>query len=155
MALSSRERSRRYYQKRKENGLCRSCGKPLDREGALCKICLKDQNQYKKETRDWLLDHKICPRCGKNDLFGDEKSCPECRAKENGYVMKSRDGDGRLEYNKKHREWAKKEHQRRIEVGICTRCGKRKADYGTGKEKYIGVKRFKGRDNINFRLFCL
>lgn len=122
--------AKKLREKRLMNGLRQICGEPLDREGALCKKCLREQNQYKKDTRDWLLAHKICPRCGKNDIFGDEKSCPECRAKENRYVMKSREGDGRLEYNKKHREWAKKEHHRRIEVGICTRCGKRKADYG-------------------------
>ena len=84
---------KRLREKRRMNGLCQRCGKPLDREGALCKKCLKEQNQYKKDTRDWLLDHKICPRCGKNDLFGDEKSCPECKAREAGYAMKSREGD--------------------------------------------------------------
>ena len=72
----------------------------------------------------------ICPVCKKNKLWGTEKECPECTAKGYEYAMKSRARVGREHYNKTHAEWAKLEHHKRIEQGMCTRCGKRKSDYG-------------------------
>lgn len=73
----------------------------------------------------------ICPRCQKVRLYGDEKVCPECNAYAYEHIMQARaTEEGRLHYNEVHSKWAKNEHQRRIEQGICTRCGKRKSDYG-------------------------
>ena len=68
----------------------------------------------------------VCPYCHKNRLFGEEKSCPECRAKSTEYSRK-RD---RISYNKTHAEWSKKTYEERKSKGICTRCGKRKAKPG-------------------------
>ena len=72
----------------------------------------------------------ICPVCKKSKLWGAEKECPECTAKGYEYTMKSRARLGKEHYNKTHAEWAKLEHHKRIEQGMCTRCGKRKADCG-------------------------
>lgn len=125
------------------------CGKQLDRYGAYCVDCRKVINNNVFEERHWYQRHGICPRCRKNDLFGDEKVCPECSAK--GYVntMRSRERLGKKHYNNKHNEWARKEHQRRIEQGICTRCGKRKADNGY---KTCGICREKDNSTRKIRL---
>ncbi len=76
-------------------------------------------------------------------LVGDEKICLECSAKDYAITMRSRERIGREHYNQIHAKWAKNEHQRRIEQGICTRCGKRKADSGY---KTCGICRAKKRE---------
>ena len=108
-------------------GLCVNCGKPLDRDGIRCKQCREKLNKYERENRQWYLSHKICPRCKKNDLMGNETICPECRAKETNTTLKNRKKD---EYNAYQRKLSKSIYQKRKESGICTRCGKRKATQG-------------------------
>ena len=78
-------------------------------------------------------------------MFGDEKECLECKEKAYEAVMKNRNKD---DYNKTHREWARKEHQKRIENGICTRCGKRKPDFGY---KTCGICRAKDTETRRIR----
>lgn len=114
-------------ERRKSNGLCIDCGNPLDREGLRCKKCCEKRSKWEREHRQWYLSHKICPRCGKNDLMGDETICPECRAKSVNNSLKNREKD---EYNVYQRNWLKSTYQKRKESGICTRCGKRKATQG-------------------------
>ena len=114
-------------ERRKSNGLCINCGSPLDREGLRCKKCCEKRSKWEREHRQWYLSHKICPRCGKNDLMGDETICPECRAKSVNNSLKNREKD---EYNVYQRNWSKSTYQKRKESGICTRCGKRKATQG-------------------------
>ena len=125
--MSQKEAQKRFIQKRKDKGLCILCGEPLDRQGVHCKKCREKINKETKKTREFYKQNGICPRCGKNEILGDEKMCPECKARTYETVMKNRDKD---HYNKTHREWSKKEYQKRIEAGICTRCGKRDADKG-------------------------
>ena len=114
-------------ERRKSNGLCINCGSPLDRAGLRCKKCCEKRNKWTREHREWYLSHKICPRCGKNDLMGDETICPECRAKGTNNTLKKRNRDT---YNSYHNEWAKSTYKKRKEAGVCTRCGKRKAPEG-------------------------
>lgn len=114
-------------ERRKSNGLCIDCGNPLDREGLRCKKCCEKRSKWEREHRQWYLSHKICPRCGKNDLMGDETICPECRAKSVNNSLKNQEKD---EYNVYQRNWSKSTYQKRKESGICTRCGKRKATQG-------------------------
>lgn len=118
-----------FIKRRKEQGLCLSCGNPLDRDGTYCTPCLKEKNETQRLDRHFYQEHGICPRCRKNELFGDEKNCPECAAKEYSIIMPKRT-ENREHYNELHKEWSKKEYDRRKEVGICTRCGKRKAENG-------------------------
>lgn len=115
------------YRRRKENGLCVRCGKLNDGEYVCCDPCREKMNTYVKETRAWLKEHRICPRCRKNRLYGDENACPECNAETYRNTMKSRQTE---RYNEMHREWSKKTHHEAIAKGICTRCRSRKADYG-------------------------
>lgn len=114
----------RFIQKRKEQGLCLKCGKPLDRDGAYCVDCRKYITEQNTLSRHWYQEHGICPRCGNKNLFGDEKVCLECNAKSYEATMKSRERLGKEHCNSRHSEWARSEHQRRISNGICTRCGK-------------------------------
>lgn len=143
MALTQKEYRERSLQRRKQKKLCISCGEPLDRDGVRCKSCNEKHNKKNTEIRYWHQSNKICPRCAKNTLYGDEKTCPECNAYEYAINMQSRERLGKEHYNKVHREWAKNEHKKRIEKGICTRCGKRKADYGY---KTCGICRAKIRN---------
>lgn len=71
----------RLLEKRKTNGLCVRCGKPLEREGVHCVSCRKKINESTRKLRIWYQENGICPRCGKNSIMGDEKVCPECNAK--------------------------------------------------------------------------
>lgn len=143
--MSQKEAQKRYIQKRKNNGLCVLCGKPLDRKGSLCNKCAKRKAEENRKTREFYKKNGLCPRCGKNKLFGDEKECLECKEKAYEAVMKNRNKD---DYNKTHREWARKEHQKRIENGICTRCGKRKPDFGY---KTCGICRAKDTETRRIR----
>lgn len=130
MAPLNMERSeyvKQWKDNRKSAGLCVGCGQPLDRDGSYCMKCRERINKTTRERRHWYLSHKICPRCGKNDLMGDETICPECRAKEVNTTLKNRDRDS---YNSYHNEWAKSAYQKRKGSGVCTRCGKRKATEG-------------------------
>lgn len=79
-----------------------------------------------KEVYHGYIKLGICPSCRQNMLFGDERSCPECKAINYAYQM----GIDKEHKNKIHREWSKRTHVEMIEKGICTRCRKRKADGG-------------------------
>jgi hypothetical protein len=127
--MAGNEYRKRYLQNRIDSGLCPQCGKPMDREGFYCSQCLKTKAQEEKLDRHFYQDNGICPRCRKNKLYGDEKNCPECVAKEYGHTLKHRE-ENRQHYNDLHRVWSKKAYDERKEKGICTRCGKRKADTG-------------------------
>ena len=144
MALSKKEINHRFRQKRIEQGLCVTCNKPMDRDtGQICSECRRKKTEEDQKTRQMRLKYGLCPRCGINKLFGEEKECIECKNIGYEITMKSRKTLGKDHYNQIHREWAKKEHQRRIESGICTRCGKRKADKG---KKTCGICRSKNNE---------
>lgn len=132
MSLSQKEISAMFYKKRKDNGLCPRCGKLLDREGHYCSECLLKENKYRRESRMFCKQNGICPVCGKERLFGDEKQCISCRQK-NYEKRKPLTGEQKERYGKRFRKQQKSLYRERAEKGICTRCGKRKAD--TGKKK--------------------
>ena len=133
---------RRLLENRKTNGLCIDCGTELDRDGVRCVKCNTKHNEKNNADRKWYIENGICPVCRDNFLFGDEKVCLECGASKYAETMKSRERLGREHYNKVHKEWSKRTHHEMIKNGICTRCRKRKADYGY---KTCGICRDKGR----------
>lgn len=49
MALTQKEISHNCYKRRKDNGLCPRCGKPLDRIGHYCTNCLKNQTNIREK----------------------------------------------------------------------------------------------------------
>ena len=121
---------KRLIERRKEQGLCIKCGNPLDREGVHCEKCRGILNKLQNETRQWYKENGICPRCGKNNLFGGEKVCIECNAIAYAYNIQRANRLGREYCNKKQAEYQKIRYHKNSEQGICTRCGKRNADYG-------------------------
>ena len=133
---------RRLLENRKANGLCIDCGNALDRDGVRCVKCNEKNNKESKEDRKWYRENGICPRCRKNIILGTENVCPECSAYAYEITMNSRERLGKEHYNKVHKEWSKRTHHEMIQKGICTRCRKRKADYGY---KTCGICREKGR----------
>ena len=133
---------KRLLEKRKTNGLCIDCGNVLDRDGVRCVKCNEKNNKESREDRKWYRENGICPRCRKNIILGTENVCPECSAYAYEITMNSRERLGKEHYNKVHKEWSKRTHHEMIQKGICTRCRKRKADYGY---KTCGICREKGR----------
>lgn len=128
--MTQNERYKKFVQKRRSENKCIDCGKPLDRQGYRCTQCNAKLNEEQRKRRQFLKKIGICPRCGKNKLYGDEKVCLECGANEYATAMSSRERLGKDHYNEVHRNWSYSTYQKRKEEGICTRCGKRKADYG-------------------------
>jgi hypothetical protein len=120
-------RTKKYYVRKKSEGLCPRCGKPLDREGHYCSVCVEKYNQYTRETRQYFIQNGICPVCRKEKLYGDEKTCIECLEK----IYESRkpmNDEEREKYNESQRKRKKMQYDFRSQNGICTRCGKRKAE---------------------------
>lgn len=145
MALTQTEINKNFIKQRKDAGLCVLCGKELDRKGIRCISCNDEMNKYSRETWTWRLEHKICPRCGKNDLFGDEKRCPECLAEAYKNNMKTREKLGKEHLKEIARKSRNNIRQKRKEAGLCPRCGKRKPEYGF---KNCSICRKKARDNM-------
>ena len=92
-----------------------------------------------REERAFYVSIGLCPRCGRNKLFGEEKTCPECSAKAQEYNERYR-----AEHPEQFRQYINAYHksmyQQRKEAGMCVRCGKRKPLYndlrcGICKEK--------------------
>lgn len=130
--MTQKERSRKSYLNRKENGLCPRCGKELDRNGHYCSDCLQKANENNRQARLFFKSIGICPECRKNSLFGDEKQCIECREKQRE-KRKQLSEEQRKRYGLKFNLYQKELYKKRSETGICTRCGKRKAECGKRK----------------------
>lgn len=117
------------YQKLKEQGLCVDCREPVTDGYTRCEKCRKRNALAHNGKKQEFIEMGICPICRKEPLFGQEKTCPVCRAKNTEMTLKAREKDPE-HYNKVHREWSRIEYQRRKEQGLCVRCGKRKAYKG-------------------------
>ena len=167
MALTQKELSARHYRKRKENGLCPVCGKPLDREGHYCSSCLEKNRIYHQENRDFFRENHLCTECGKVKVFGDDKICPECRAKRQSW-RKPLTEEQKERYGLHFKSQQRMLYRERAENGICTRCGKRKVAPGKKKcsiclekdaeqhrKKYMdmpNIKEFRKKNNLCY--FC-
>lgn len=94
-----------------------------------------------REDRAFFASIGLCPRCGKNRLYGDERNCLECAEKQYSYNVKYRQEhpeEVKQSINRCHRS----EYQKRKESGLCVRCGKRESLYndlrcGICKEKMV------------------
>ena len=122
------------YHTLKDNGLCVRCRKPLDRAGCYCTACQQKERDYRRKNREFYREHNLCPECGKNKLFGDEKMCLDCKMKQQEYRAKHPiSEDRRISRNIRSRIKKKNVYAERKANGICTRCGKRKAINGRAK----------------------
>lgn len=81
----------------------------------------------RKEERDFYLNLGICPICRKYAIFGEEKSCPECKVKQSEEKAIYR-SENREEYNENMRTYHNSRYQELRAKGLCTRCGKRKTN---------------------------
>ncbi len=134
MALTQKERSANCYKRRKENGLCPRCGRKLDRDGHYCSTCLGKVRESRREDREFYRSIGICPVCRKAILYGDEKTCIECRTYYAIYREKHNlTNDQKEKYRNRFKEQRRNIYWERKEKGICTKCGKRKAMGGKSK----------------------
>lgn len=146
-----RENKRRYIRYAKENGLCIQCHKPIeeDRQGkTICIECSDKRYAQQKATREFCESIGICNRCSKNKVFGNEKTCPECRAKNAEYKFKIREAN-REKYNEYNRSYGKKRYNELKEKGICTRCAKRPATDGKTMCSICNAKNNKRREQTS------
>lgn len=101
-----------------------------------CKECNEKQNMYQNQTRNFLKKIGICPVCRKEKLFGEEKQCLDCREKSYERKLKYNITDEKKQiYRENFKKQQKELYKERSKKGICTRCGKRKADTGRKKCK--------------------
>lgn len=131
------------YYRYKEQGLCVKCGGERDRNGVICKTCLDKSNERSRKDYQFYLDMGTCPICRKEKLFGDEKSCPECKARKtnNNSIRVSKNEN---EIRKKIAERDAKRYYERKNNGLCVECGKNN-DSGFALCKICRVKRNKER----------
>lgn len=149
--MTQKEISARIYRNRKKNGLCPTCGATLDRKGHYCSACLHKRNEEQREARKYYLSIGVCPVCKKEKLVGDEKQCITCRLKAKEYREKHV-YPNQKQYADRHKTYLKELYKVRAEKGICTRCGKRKAEPGKKKcaicqYKENEYKRLKNKSN--------
>lgn len=122
--------STEFFKQRVAKGLCGACGKPNDRtDKTTCLACSQKRAKEILDERKYYIDNHVCPRCCKNSLYGSEKACVECRAKNAEQKARYRE-ENREKYLKQYSEWEKKHRAELEEQGLCKRCGKRKADDG-------------------------
>lgn len=124
---NKREKQKMRYVERKQEGKCCCCGKPIE-EGNKTVYC-DNCREKKKESRRAYIENGVCPICKKNQVFYDRPYCVDCWEKN---LKKSK--EYRLIHseilNKKSNERKHRQIIERKEQGLCTKCGKRKADYG-------------------------
>ena len=111
-----------------EYGSCSQCGKPKDREGYYCSVCLEKQNLRRREDREFFKKLGLCTLCRKNKSVHGTY-CESCLARAYVYCKKRYENDP--EYVRQHnRASSKKRYKECKAMGICTRCRKRKAAEG-------------------------
>ena len=123
-----------YYNRMKSEHRCVQCGAQLRgtrRDKTTCKKCADKHKTYSadkyKRDKEYCSEHGICPRCGINKLFGDEKNCLECSAKQYTYGIKYRQDNP--EYSERKNLKAKNQRDYRRENKLCTICGTPLSDF--------------------------
>lgn len=132
MALTRREIDTKKREKLRKEGRCLACGKKKDREGYYCTGCRDKNKERKKEDREFYRKNHICTACGKIRVFGSDRTCFECRAKD--ALRRTEFSEERKERNKLSSERSMKRiKEERIKNGLCPMCGKRKPEEGRKK----------------------
>lgn len=132
-----------YRKSRVASGLCGCCGKPNDRQGKWqCSVCNKRDAEYKRNQRHERIELSYCPVCGVNKIFGSERSCYECKAKNVKHWTVQ--NEKRKEYRYK---FIKNQRDERKSQGLCPYCGKRITD-----TRYVMCEmcRYKARQASNY-----
>lgn len=83
------------YHKRKDAGVCVTCGKaPATEESGKCKPCMEAFRVYCADRRNYLRDHKRCLNCSRKlqqDYYF--MTCEECRKKDRARRARLRDAN--------------------------------------------------------------
>lgn len=95
---------------------------------------MKDTDKETKCSRyEWYKSHGICVYCGHQPAREGRVSCMVCYAKQSyaQSVRRSKFTKEQLKVEREgHREREKLRQQKRISLGLCTKCGKREATDG-------------------------
>lgn len=117
-------------ERRKLLRLCTRCGANLE-EGNPNYTCEKCKEQIRIESKkkyNYLKQLGVCPTC-KGKIYGDEIICLDCRIK--SLIRHDKNYAKNRERNlARDSELAKERRKKWQEMGLCTKCGKRKADNG-------------------------
>ena len=111
------------YERYRAKGLCGSCGKKLignRKDKSICATCQSKNSKYIKDNIKFYKEHNLCPRCGKEALYGQEKACPECRAKAANYNDNHPKSD---EAKAKNLASNKRRSDYRRANNLCVDCG--------------------------------
>jgi len=72
--------NKEYADRRKAEGICLKCGKPVGRPGrATCAECGRKAATQNKLWRDFLRSRGYCIVCGKVKVEEPYRTCPACR----------------------------------------------------------------------------
>ena len=77
-----------------------------------------------REDRIFYQSLGICPRCKRNRILGDEKNCPECRAKNAETQARHRERN-RDRHNANENASHMMRYFRLKEQGLCPKCGRK------------------------------
>lgn len=97
----------------------------------LCRRNERKDDNVTKENADFFLSLGLCSRCGKYKVFGDEKMCPECRARDAEYHAKRyEDPEQKKQMIQAVIKTKNKRKEYRRKQGLCIECGRRKPKEG-------------------------
>lgn len=102
--------------------ICPVCGKrEIGPRAAMCEPC------GRKAVREYYYARGICPTCKRNELYGGERMCIECRAHYAELKRKRYYADPERTKEQAHAAYRRR-YTRRKEAGICYRCGRRRVE---------------------------
>ena len=117
----------------REEGKCVQCGKPLDRDGSLCSVCVVKSNERSREEKQFFKENNLCFKCHAK-VYDGKRYCETCRI-EQAECNKRYYKRNREKICEKENERRNKKRAERRELGLCPRCGKKAM---TGR-KYCGL----------------
>lgn len=140
---AKQKRNQRAYQRKVAEHRCVCCGQQDERtlSGRIyCQECLDRHNaanprkklnkeqrehasQYKRDVKQWYLEHQVCMRCKTKDkhTLAGHLLCARCAAKQAKHRRDKYDAEKMNAYHKSRRDaWR--------EQGLCTNCGGKKEE---------------------------
>lgn len=132
MALTRKEIDARYAEKCKKEGRCPACGKKKDAEGYYCYSCKAKDNERKRKDREYCRQNHICTACQKERVYGNEKTCFNCREKA-CEIRNLYSDEQREKYKRISMASARKTRERLLREGRCPVCKERKLEEGRRK----------------------
>lgn len=114
------------HKEMREKGLCTRCGKENPTpEKSMCPLCSEKVYERRRQNRDYYRRINVCTRCGKNKAEPNKMLCMECTGREQDKYRLKKATETQKERDKLKKRMLSKE---RTEKGLCTKCGKQKAE---------------------------